>query len=299
MKQKQCILLLLAIIYCNIGFSQLDSNTFICDYLNETQPENEPEIFAKGIISVDNKNTHALMFSPDGKMVIFSRYPDKESYIMYHSNDSWTKPEKAPFKGKEISFSKDGKMIFYYDNGDIYYVEYHCENFSKPHKLDSTINTKDTTEYFPSITYNGNLYFSRNGKWDKGKIMFSEYKKGKFQYPIDLNQELNNGGALHSYVAKDESYILFNSPRIGSYTKLDIWISFRMGDSLWTKPVNLGKKINNSADAILCPTVSPDGKYLFFTKLYFEQDWKDNTGYVYWVSTKIIEELKEKVLNSN
>jgi hypothetical protein len=84
--------------------------------------------------------------------------------------------------------------------------------------------------------------------------------------------------------------MLFNSPREGSFTQLDIWISFRNQDGSWSDPKNLGKTINSGANAILCPTVSPDGKYLFFTKL----NLTTQTGYVYWVSTNFIDVLKIK-----
>jgi hypothetical protein len=87
--------------------------------------------------------------------------------------------------------------------------------------------------------------------------------------------------------------MLFNSPRSGSHTQLDIWISFYNNDGSWTEPKNLGETINSGADAILCPTVSPDGKYMFFTKLNFNPQ----CGYVYWVSTDFINRLKIAKLN--
>ena len=40
-------------------------------------------------------------------------------------------------------------------------------------------------------------------------------------------------------------------------------------------------------------TVSPDGKYLFFTLLNF----KTNTGFIYWVSAGIIDKLKAEALS--
>ena len=118
---------------------------------------------------------------------------------------------------------------------------------------------------------------------------------GSYQPAVDLGLPINSGGALHAWVAPDESYMLFNSPREGCYTQCDIWISFKMKDETWTNPKNLGEKINSGGDAILCPTVSPDGKYLFFTKLNFNT----NTGYIYWVTTQIIDSLKTIVNKEN
>jgi Tol biopolymer transport system component len=110
-----------------------------------------------------------------------------------------------------------------------------------------------------------------------------------FGAPVDLGEPVNVGGAAHGFVAPDESYILFNSPRAGSYTRNDIWVTFRSQDGSWTPPVNLGKRINRDANAVLCPTVSPDGRYLFFTRLQ-----EGGTGYVYWVSARIVDEIRRQ-----
>jgi len=266
------------------------ANAFTCDYLGQTPPGDEPQVFGKGTVSVDDKNTHALRFSPDGQMLVFSRYPDATSYQMVRTEDGWSQPVKTSFRGKEVAFDAEAKRLFYYDKGDLFFVHYAQKGFSEPNRLGPSINTADT-EYYPCVTANGNLYFSRNGKWDKGHIMVAAPKGNDFAEPADLPDAVNAGGASHGFVAPDESYILFNSPRSGSFTKNDIWITCRKADGGWAEPVNLGKRINCDAMAVLCPTVSPDGKYLFFTRL---QD--GGPGYVYWVSTKVIEDLRARVI---
>ncbi len=258
-------------------------------YPDNPEPGDEPVLFAKGSLSVDGKNTHACTFSPDGRMLLFSRYPDGKSYIMTFENGKWTEPKEAFFTGKETSFSADGSKVFYYANGDIYYNEKKNNKWGPSIRIEGVINTAET-EFYPSVTNDGTLFFSRNGKWDEGRIMFSTFSYGNYNKPVDIGLPVNNGGALHAYVSPDKSYMLFNSPREGSFTQLDIWISFRKQDGSWSDPMNLGKKINSGADAILCPTVSPDGKYLFFTKLNFSS----GTGYVYWVSSSIIDELRNE-----
>ncbi len=263
---------------------------FSCNYLNEPKPGNIPVIFGKGIVSVEGENTHACTFSPDGNMLIFSRYPEKKSYMMIFNYDQWAKPTEAFFEGKETSFSADGGKVFYYKNGgDIYFNEKTASGWGNSISVGNVINTSET-EYYPSVTDDGTLFFSRNGKWTEGRIMYSTFSKGKYDTPVDIGLPVNTGGALHAYVAPDKSYMLFNSPRTGSHTKLDIWISFHKADRSWTDPQNLGETINSGADAILCPTVTPDGKYMFFTKLTFGT----NTGNVYWVSTSFIDALKTR-----
>ena len=56
-----------------------------------------------------------------------------------------------------------------------------------------------------------------------------------------------------------------------------------MENGLWTKAVSMGNDFKNA----VCPYVSPDGKYLFF----LEMGMGHND--IYWVSTKVIDELRE------
>lgn len=261
---------------------------FLCNYLNEPKPGKIPVLFGSGKVSVDGENTHALAFYPEGSIMIFSRYPEKKSYIMSYTDNQWSNPVEAFFNGKEACFSPYGDKVYYYkEPGDIYCNEKIEKGWGSSIFMDSRINSSNM-EYYPSITYDGTLFFSRGLDWNDSRIMFSILKNGTYSSPIDIGLPVNNGGALHAFVAPDKSYMIFNSPRKGSYTKLDLWITFHNGDGSWTDPLNLGKEINSNADAILCPTITPDGKYMFFTKLTFS----NNTGNVYWVSTDFIDSFK-------
>jgi hypothetical protein len=257
-------------------------------YLGQTPPGEDPQVFAEGTVSVYGKNTHALLFSHDGRLLVFSRYPDRTSFKMVRSSNGWSQPEQTSFRGKEVSFDPTSKRLFYYDQGDLFFVYYDPKGFSEPTALPPSINTREV-EYYPCVTARRNLYFSRNGRWDKARILVAPMITEDFGDPADVGDLINSGGASHAFVAPDESYMLFNSPRRGSYTENDVWISCRGRNGSWLKPVNLGPRINSDARAILCPTVSPDGKYLFFTRLR-----TNGTGYVYWMSAKIIDNLRAR-----
>ena len=64
-------------------------------------------------------------------------------------------------------------------------------------------------------------------------------------------------------------------------------MSFRRADGAWGTPVSLGPEIN-SQSIELCPVVTADGKYLFFLSQ------RDGESHVYWVSAKIIDELRAR-----
>jgi hypothetical protein len=62
-----------------------------------------------------------------------------------------------------------------------------------------------------------------------------------------------------------------------------MFISYRDVAGAWTKPVSVGQKINAIQQG-LCPTITPDGKYMFFL----------GQGDIWWVSAEFIERLRPK-----
>ncbi len=65
----------------------------------------------------------------------------------------------------------------------------------------------------------------------------------------------------------------------------DLYISFRKQDGGWSKAENMGSIIN-SKEMELFASVSPDGKYLFFTS---DREGSNN---VYWIDAKVIDDFK-------
>ena len=61
-----------------------------------------------------------------------------------------------------------------------------------------------------------------------------------------------------------------------------------MNTDTWSEPINMGEPINTRAQERL-PGISPDGKYLFFTRWTPDQDQD-----VFWVSAGIIDRLNER-----
>ena len=87
---------------------------------------------------------------------------------------------------------------------------------------------------------------------------------------------------MQPYIAPDESYIIISRLCIEGK---DLYISFKKNDGSWTKAKNMGERINSEADEFN-PYVSPDGKYFFFSR-------GGGCDY-YWVSARVIDELKNK-----
>jgi hypothetical protein len=116
---------------------------------------------------------------------------------------------------------------------------------------------------------------------------------------------------FNSFIAKDGSYLLYTTTGFGDgLGGGDIWICFKKDDGSWTSPKNLGENINsNKLD--YCPSITQDGKYLFFTSnrvndrkyneaISYEQLVKEfnnpynGAGDIYWVSSEVIDMVKGK-----
>ena len=89
------------------------------------------------------------------------------------------------------------------------------------------------------------------------------------------------------FIASDESFLIFCSSRPGGYGSYDLYIAFRKKDGTWTKAKNMGPEINTSGEEAR-PSITPDGKYFFFTRGDVNPDWRD----IFWINAGFIETLK-------
>jgi hypothetical protein len=226
-------------------------------------------------------------------------------YYMKIENGTWTKPQIAPFtKGLECSspvFTPDGKKLFFtsqkIENHDdeknrkfiisLWYVERLNGGWSEPVYFDSTIND-GTIDYQVSFTHDGTIYFSRKkeGPAENRDIYCARLINGKYAAPANIGDSINTElNESRVYVAPDESYLLFTrSERVqritGTY--MDFHISYRKMDGSWTKAEEFGDLLGEKTTSSWI-TVSPDGKYLFFTSLY-----PGRSANIYWTTSTVI-----------
>ena len=296
-------------------------------YLGQPPPSITPEIFAPGIIST-GYHDGCITFSPDGRELFF-HFGGLGRMVILHmrqENSRWTDPQVASFSGKyrdgEPHFSYDGNKLCFRStrplegkgepmaSTDIWIVEREKNGWGKPRNPGPNINS-EKDDLYPTISRSGDLYFAsnRDGGWD---IYVSRYVNGQYTEPEKLSDAINSEfGDWDAFLAPDESYIIFGSNgRSDGFGESDLYISFKKEDGTWTKSRNMGSQINTVYREV-DPVISPEGKYLFFRsnrrihKPYAESPLKynefieilDNPGNgeadIYWVSTKIIEELKQ------
>jgi Tol biopolymer transport system component len=295
MKRELLIITLILIVQFSFGQQFTD---LYGEYLGQTSPGDTPVVFAPGIISRYSLEHGPAVFSNDGNEVYWA-WRDNPSTIchiwyMKRINNRWTKPESfAPF-GDTVThwdpfLSLDGKRLYFSakKNGkaDIWFVEKLDNRWGKPQNISAVINNDTEDQCQAVLNSKGTVYYNNNS------IRRSKLIDGNYLPPETLPACINPGG--DPYIAPDDSYLLFASARLND--QLDIYISFH--DTLtdtWSEPVNLEEPINKNQPSYLgidrFPAISPDGKYLFFTRY----NGYGNDMDVFWVSAKIIDRLREK-----
>jgi Tol biopolymer transport system component len=291
--------------------SQANKEEITIDYCGQKPPGENAELFAPGIISTNAFEHSAPAFSPDGKTVLWSimKMPSYHMSIleMNYVIGKWSSPHSPSFSDSTANdvypcFSTDGKQLYFSSNrmatindtsvkgNRIWKVEKNENGWGTPTLLDTPVSKGG--EYASSIAENGNLYFTfgphRSPDWNIHK---SEKDNNKYSSPIILNFN-STGYEDGPCVAPDESYIIFESQRPESIdSSIDLFICFKKKDGQWSKPKNMGPKINSSSSERFS-RVSPDGKYLFFGSN--RNQLEKQTGFdIFWIGAKIIEELKK------
>jgi hypothetical protein len=295
-------------------------------YLGQKPPGLKPEIFAPGIVSSEHKEHSTLAFSPDGTEIYWSIWPKPRSKKIPQvikftkiKNGKWSEPQVAPFSGKYMDggpcFFPDGKKLFFSSkrplkkNGkpnedtDFWYVNRTKKGWSEPIHAGFIINSKNNEQTL-SFSASGTVYFSVgykvNGIW-RSSLYRSTFRDGVFSKPANINQLINTTKCKKSYlpyISADESFIIFSTDcrrfsLKGKYLggERRLVITFRKNENTWYKTIEMGPAINISYEGARFPGMSPDGKYLFFTR--YDEKWNED---IYWVDAKIIEQLKPRNL---
>ena len=294
-------LFVLSISFCTQNAQKFTNLTG--DYLGQTPPGDVPEIFAPGIVSSDDQEHGVPAFSPDGNDIfwISNRPPGPENEnwqifgkTMQRIQGKWTKPQPSPYAG--AIYSPDGKRLYLgseKEGSDVTFVEKEGDGWSDPQPIGLVTGFPEIKfAYMPSITNSGTLYFVgyAEGQWNNLAIYRSEFINGEYSKPELLPSGINIPGNVRHwapFIAPDESYLIFCSTKgLSESDQGDLFVSFRNPDNSWTEPVNMGEPINTERmERYSC--VSPDGKYLFFTR-----DHTKMLEDVYWVSANIIDSLQ-------
>jgi hypothetical protein len=302
---KNILFIIFLVSFNTSSFSQT-STGLNGPYLGQKPPGLIPEMFAPGFISTKDGQELNSVFSKDGKEFYFSRrgMPLKGSVIMVTRiiDNVWTKPEPVNFSGInddiDLFITADDKSMIYCSNKlqqkegrsiidhDFWISKREGNKWGNPIPFAKEA-VSEFEDYFPIVTKSGNLYFnSQRGGRGTNDIFCSKYIDGKYTAAEKLSEPINTRyREFDAFVSQDENIIVFSSEKPGGFGGSDIYVSFKNAAGKWSEPKNLGNAVN-SAKSEYGASISPDGKYLFFTST------KEGTEDIYWISSKIIEDLR-------
>ena len=288
--------------------STVSSQSLSGKYLGQEPPVMKAEIFAQGIISTDSFEHSSPNFSPDGNEIYWTQLTAEhgsEAIVKFVTkiNGVWSSPQKATFLGgyddMYPTFSHDGNKI-YFSSGrakenkkeiakerGIWFIEKAMDGWSEP----AYIGFDSLDIYGLSVASNGNIYFmaKRSDTPRLYDLYISEINNGKYNSYEKLKEPINTEHYEDCpFISPDESYLIFESNRPGGYGGTDLYITLNKGNNNWSEPVNLGGEINSSFPERFA-SLTRDGKYFFFGS-----DRNGNFD-IYWIDTKIINELKDSI----
>ena len=278
-------------------------------YLGQRPPGLAPELFARGLISTERRDAGAVAY-PGGEELYFwvvdgSREEVKSTiYVTKQRNGHWTSPESLPFSGTYvdayIALHPDGSRLYFQSNRpidpsesaytwNIWFVEREGDRWGEPKSIGRPINGRNHTSG-PSVTADGTMYFTIMELGGVQEIYRSRLVDSVYQEPERLPDAVNaRRQQFDSYVAPDESYLIFGAVEGTAHQAGGLFISFRDSDGRWSNARKMGPTINSDGE-VGPATITPDGKYIFFSR----EDPVRRSGLdVYWVDAQVVRDTLE------
>lgn len=307
-------------------------------YLGQKPPGMTPVLFAPEIIAT-GFNERDITISPDGTEIFYGILTGRHVTILHtrYENGKWTEPEIAPFARQtqyfylEPCFSTDGKTAYFLSTippagkdpkpGWAYQNIWASDKksdgtWSEIYNPDTVLN-RPNSQFYPSLTRTGTLYFTRtDAQTGKSEILRARKKGNRFDTPELLPPQVNGKGNIYNaFISPDESFLLGcveNNDNEINPGFANYYVFFRNNNDEWSEGISFGPDINIKGSNAISASVSPDGKYLFFSARKTSDRMKEvsskpTLGYlkeflnspqngnydIYWVSADVIRNLKQ------
>ena len=273
-------------------------------YLGQIPPGPIPKVFAPGLICHNGHGrweTHGH-FSADGNTFCFAR--SRRVFITENTDQGWTTPKRIksiPYKIWSPCLSPDANSIYFVGRSRTRSVRNSYDS-SKRASLRRCMRTSQgwslPQELGPpfsnpglgfSVAADNSIYFisDRKGPYIN-RFWVAPFVDNTWPRAINIPVEKGNLKGCHPGIAPDESFMVFYSIKPGAPggTETDLYLTLQRPDGTWTKPRNMGPRINTGYYEFGA-RISPDKKYMFFTR---STGWNlglgRDKGDIYWVELK-------------
>lgn len=147
-----------------------------------------------------------------------------------------------------------------------------CKLFAQSSQnIGAPVNSQLTSEYSPSLSGHGRtmIFIATTGEDNKPEVLLSNAKSGIWSRPEPLpNINTVSGGKIPApkdpVLSYDGKTIYYSASRFGGVGGTDIWYMEKTGN-IWALPKNIAKPVNSTGNES-DPSISPDGKFLYFVR---------------------------------
>jgi len=176
-------------------------------------------------------------------------------------------PINSPSSETHVTVSGDETVLVYLTNLKFYNAVYFTRKSGDSWTIPENINPQIVSdgEFYPTaLSYDGKDLYLVKKSTKNSDIFISHYLNGEWTVAKPLNKNINsNSDETSVTLTKDGNVMYFTSNRSGS-RGFDIYKSIKGSDGEWGKAENAGKTINTKDDEAT-PSISPDGKILYFS----------------------------------
>ena len=240
--------------------------------------------FAPDVVTTRAFEINAV-FNREGDKVMFSRCNDAFDFCQMMESDfrdgQWQQAETLPFSGAYFEgdpyYSADYSTVYFIsrrpvDGGsnatesfNLWFAKRSENGWQEPVLLERL--SSDNHDLYPSLTDDGSLFFLSFR--DNGRHLYqAQVSNNGFSEPVQMPAHIYGKDGLvgDSMVTRDGKHIIFSiSGREDSKGRGDLYISHLI-DGNWSVASSLGDLVN-TADHEFTPILSPDNRYLFFTRV--------------------------------
>jgi hypothetical protein len=283
--RKVIVLLFIAFSFGNVLFAQKTVKYFDTDY-----PDTLPKKYATDIISIKDRFQESLTMSIEGKEQLFTQTLSvnwfQKQIIKIKTTDSGkTVIDTLRFSRKFAMFAEpmislNNKRLFFIANYRCWYSNRsNSGDWLTPIRLDSVSRGE---EYWYTRLLYDELSDTVFSSVTKDRSMFRSKRYLAFKNAISPGCD--------PYISRNGDYMIFSSLKEDGYGQGDLCVCFNDGNGNWSKAYNLGPEINTKYFEY-GPFISPDEKYLFFSR---REKW-ENAAFsdIYWVSIKVIDKYRK------
>ncbi|MFK8055959.1 MAG: OmpA family protein [Saprospiraceae bacterium] len=237
--------------------------------INTEHLDFSPSFYQGGVVFVSTRPVDVLakteedIWLKDNFMSLFDAQPNQEKELLEPAEE-FAVNLNTNFHEGPLSFDRQGKRLFFTRNTfnkgkrrddksgimrlNIYESVYADGEWSEAEEL--PWNTDDYEEAHPTLSDDGQtLYFSSNrpGGFGGMDLYMSQFKKGKWQKPVNLGEEVNTKGTDASPFIHPDGSLYFASDGKGGRGGLDIFV-MKPTSAGFDAPRNIGTPFNSKKD---------------------------------------------------